>query len=75
MSGELEVQLTQERNLCQKATVKQFTSEVNQVNRPSLPSLFHHGVHFSHCFNKQFERSEPVCSPVKVVKLRSVLLM
>ena len=41
-----EVQLTQERNLYQKATVKQFTSE---VNRPSLPSLLHHGVHFFHC--------------------------
>ena len=45
-----EVQLTQERNLYQKATVKQFTSE---VNRPSLPSLFHHGVHFSHCSYEQ----------------------
>ena len=31
-----EVQLTQERNLYQKVTVKQFTGE---VNRPSLPSL------------------------------------
>ena len=38
-----EVQLTQERNLYQKATVKQFTSEVNG------PSLFHNGVHFFHC--------------------------
>ena len=41
-----EVQLTQERNLYQTATVKQFISE---VNRPSLPSLLHHGVHFFHC--------------------------
>ena len=40
-----EVQLTQERNLYQKATVKQFTC-TSEVNRPSLPSLFHHGVHF-----------------------------
>ena len=45
-----EVQLTQERNLYQIDTVKQFTSE---VNRPSLPSLFHHGVHFSHCSYEQ----------------------
>ena len=43
-----EVQLTQERNLYQKATVKQFTSEVNRPSS-SLPSLFHHGVHFFHC--------------------------
>ena len=50
-----EVQLTQERNLYQKATVivKQFTSE---VNRPSFPSLFHHGVHVSHCSNEQWEK-------------------
>ena len=56
-----EVQLTQERNLYQKATVKQFTSE---VNRPSLPSLFHHGVHFFHCsYTMSNERIKPVGSP------------
>ena len=62
-----EVQLTQERNLYQKATVKQFTSE---VNRPSLPSLFHHGVHLASLIAPMSnKRSEPVGSPVRVVKI------
>ena len=57
-----EVQLTQERNLYQKATVKQFTSE---VNRPSLPPL--DWVKFtSFTAPMSGERSEPVGSPVKV---------
>ena len=27
-----------------------------EVNRPSLPSLFHHGVHLSHCSYEQLVR-------------------
>ena len=62
-----EVQLTQERNLYQKATVKQFTSEVNRSD-----------LHFLHYFTTGFtsliaqlsnEKSEPMGSPVKVVKV------
>ena len=62
-----EVQLTQERNLYQKATVKQFTSE---VNRPSLPSLHYFTTGFtSFTAPMSSERSEPVGSLVKVVKV------
>ena len=65
-----EVQLTQERNLYQKATVKQFTGE---VKRPSLPSLFHQSPRSSLLSLlialMSNEKSEPVGSPVKVVKV------
>ena len=48
-----EVHLTQERNLYQKATVNQFTSE---VNRPSLPSPVNVEVHFLHCSWEQWRK-------------------